>query len=94
MNEISTKYNPKETEDKWYKLWEEKGYFHAAANSKKKPYSIVIPPPNVTAALHTPLMSVTNAISALTKCADVSRFGCPAPTTPVSPRKTSWRKNS
>jgi len=53
MNELSTRYNPKETEDKWYKFWEEKGFFHAKASvSGKKPFSIVIPPPNVTGILH------------------------------------------
>ncbi len=52
MNEIPSKYNPKETEDKWYKIWEEHGYFHGTTNPEKKPYSIVIPPPNVTGILH------------------------------------------
>jgi len=44
-------YNPRNIEDKWYKYWLEKGYFHADPNSKKKKYSIVIPPPNVTGIL-------------------------------------------
>ena len=52
MNEIPTRYNPKDTEDKWYKFWEEKGYFSAKSNPDKKPYCIVIPPPNVTGILH------------------------------------------
>jgi len=52
MNEIPTRYNPKETEDKWYKLWEENNFFAAKPNSEKKPFSIVIPPPNVTGILH------------------------------------------
>ncbi len=50
--EISSKYNPKLTEDKWYRYWEEKNFFKADANSKKKPYTIVIPPPNITGILH------------------------------------------
>ncbi|OGN01490.1 MAG: valine--tRNA ligase [Candidatus Yanofskybacteria bacterium RIFCSPHIGHO2_02_FULL_41_29] len=47
-------YNPKETEDRIYKLWEESGYFNPDNLPKrhKKPFSIVLPPPNVTAALH------------------------------------------
>ncbi|MDO8092113.1 MAG: valine--tRNA ligase [Candidatus Brocadiales bacterium] len=49
---LSTKYNPKDIEDKVYKFWEEGGFFHAEPDPKKKPYSIVIPPPNVTGALH------------------------------------------
>jgi len=50
--EISTRYNPKETEDKWYSFWEEKGYFRTEVNPNKKPFCIVIPPPNVTGILH------------------------------------------
>ncbi|MFT7270420.1 MAG: valyl-tRNA synthetase, partial [Roseivirga sp.] len=49
---LSTKYNPSEVEDKWYAHWMAKGYFHAKVNPKKEPYSIVIPPPNVTGVLH------------------------------------------
>jgi len=53
MNEIPSRYNPKETEDKWYKFWEENNLFAAKLNpSKKKPFCIVIPPPNVTGILH------------------------------------------
>ena len=52
MNEIPSRYNPKEVEDKWYKFWEENNLFSAKANSSKKPFCIVIPPPNVTGILH------------------------------------------
>jgi valyl-tRNA synthetase len=45
-------YNPHEVEEKWYKIWEEKGYFKASIDPSKQPYSIVIPPPNVTGSLH------------------------------------------
>lgn len=50
--EMATKYDPSLTEEKWYKTWREKGYFKADGDSAKKPYSIVIPPPNVTGKLH------------------------------------------
>jgi len=50
--ELAKGYEPHEVEKRWYAEWEEKGYFRAAATSDKKPYSIVIPPPNVTGALH------------------------------------------
>ncbi len=50
--ELSKQYNPKDTEDKWYKVWEEKKLFSAKPSSDKRPYSIVIPPPNVTGILH------------------------------------------
>jgi valyl-tRNA synthetase len=50
--ELSPSYEPKEAEEKWYEYWEKKGYFHADVNDGKEPYSIVIPPPNVTGNLH------------------------------------------
>lgn len=49
---MPTRYDPKPVEHKWYRFWEEKGYFQARPNSKKKPYCIVIPPPNITGSLH------------------------------------------
>ena len=49
---IAKTYNPAEFEDRLYKTWVEKGYFHAEVNPDKKPYTIVIPPPNVTGQLH------------------------------------------
>ncbi len=49
---IAKTYDPSLFEDRLYKIWCEKGYFHATADSKKKPYTIVIPPPNVTGQLH------------------------------------------
>jgi valyl-tRNA synthetase len=49
--EIAAKYNPKEVEDKWYRYWLEKGFFRSVPDSRK-PYTIVIPPPNVTGVLH------------------------------------------
>jgi len=45
-------YDPKAVEDKWYKLWEEKGYFHAEPVEGGEAYTVVIPPPNVTGILH------------------------------------------
>jgi valyl-tRNA synthetase len=50
--ELAKGYEPHDVEKRWYAEWEGKGYFHAAAASEKKTYSIVIPPPNVTGALH------------------------------------------
>ncbi|TQD33621.1 valine--tRNA ligase [Haloflavibacter putidus] len=48
---IAAKYNPKDIENKWYNYWMENKYFHSTPNNKK-PYTIVIPPPNVTGVLH------------------------------------------
>ncbi|MBI2353412.1 MAG: valine--tRNA ligase [Deltaproteobacteria bacterium] len=50
--ELAKGYEPHAVEKRWYAEWEEKGYFRAAPASDRKPYSIVIPPPNVTGALH------------------------------------------
>jgi valyl-tRNA synthetase len=52
MSEIADRYDPTRVEPHWYAVWEERGYFHADADSPKKPYCIVIPPPNVTGSLH------------------------------------------
>jgi len=50
--ELSAKYNPSEFEKQIYAEWESKGYFHGEDKSSKPPFSIVLPPPNVTGALH------------------------------------------
>ncbi|MFZ1807101.1 MAG: valine--tRNA ligase [Cyclobacteriaceae bacterium] len=49
---LSTKYDPTSVEDKWYTYWNENDLFHAKPDPNKEPYSIVIPPPNVTGVLH------------------------------------------
>jgi valyl-tRNA synthetase len=49
---IAPKYNPAEIEDKWYSYWIQKDFFHSEPNPDKEPYTIVIPPPNVTGVLH------------------------------------------
>lgn len=51
MNELATKYDPKSVEDKWYGYWMQHGLFHSEPDSRE-PYTIVIPPPNVTGILH------------------------------------------
>ena len=52
MSTLAKAYDPKLVEEKWYFFWEKEGYFHADPHSKKKPFCIVIPPPNVTGVLH------------------------------------------
>lgn len=52
MANLSTTYSPKEFEDKIYKMWEEGGYFSAKPDASKEPYSIMLPPPNITGQLH------------------------------------------
>ena len=48
---IPSKYNPAEVEDKWYRYWLSRGFFHSEPDNRK-PYTVVIPPPNVTGVLH------------------------------------------
>jgi valyl-tRNA synthetase len=50
--DLSRIYNPREVESRWYAWWESKGYFRAESPSRREAFTIVIPPPNVTGALH------------------------------------------
>lgn len=50
--ELAKQYNPAEVEDRTYKFWCDNKYFHAEVDKTKKPYTIVIPPPNITGQLH------------------------------------------
>lgn len=50
--ELEKQYNPSAFEDRIYKFWTDNGYFHADVKSEKTPYTIVIPPPNITGQLH------------------------------------------
>lgn len=52
MNELSTTYSPQEVEEKWYPIWEKNGDFKPKEGKAKKPYCIIMPPPNVTGILH------------------------------------------
>src|ERR1043166_634452 len=51
MAELNKTYDPAAVEDKWYAVWEARGYFHAAENDPRPRFSIVIPPPNITGTL-------------------------------------------
>ncbi len=50
--ELAKAYNPGEFEDRIYKFWENSGFFHAEIDKNKKPYTIMMPPPNITGQLH------------------------------------------
>ncbi len=52
MSEIPKAYEPKHVEQKWYKFWFEQGYFTPKIDKEKKPFVIIMPPPNVTGELH------------------------------------------
>ena len=50
--ELEKNYNPSEIEERLYQKWLDKKYFHAEVNRDKKPFTIVMPPPNITGKLH------------------------------------------
>ena len=52
MKELAKTYNPKEIEQVIYDRWLEKKYFHAEVDESKKPFTIIMPPPNITGQLH------------------------------------------
>jgi len=52
LSQLPSQYDHAAAQKKWYPFWEERGYFHADENDDRPPYTIVIPPPNVTGALH------------------------------------------
>ena len=52
MEKRDSVYNPHQVEEKWYEIWEKNKLFRADENSSRPPFSIVIPPPNVTGSLH------------------------------------------
>ena len=51
-SELPKAYEPKEAQERWLKFWDERGYFHSRPDPNREMFSIVIPPPNVTGALH------------------------------------------
>ena len=52
MKELKKTYDPSEIEERLYKKWEKNGYFHAKVDKSNKPFTIVMPPPNITGQLH------------------------------------------
>lgn len=52
MKELEKTYNPADIEDRLYQKWLDGKYFHAEVNRSKKPFTIVMPPPNITGQLH------------------------------------------
>ncbi len=72
--ELSKKYNPREVENKWYATWMEKRFFNSKPNPDKKPFTIVIPPPNVTGVLHMGHMLNNTIQDVLTRKARMQGF--------------------
>ena len=52
INELPKQYDHAAAQERWYPFWEQRGYFHSEPDETRQPYAIVIPPPNVTGALH------------------------------------------
>src|ERR1700680_4093308 len=52
MPELPKQYDPQEAQKKWLTFWDQRGYSHSRPDPERKPFTIVIPPPNVTGALH------------------------------------------
>ncbi|MGC4033025.1 MAG: class I tRNA ligase family protein [Tepidisphaeraceae bacterium] len=92
---MSKAYDPAAVQTEVAAVWEAENCFHADPAAKGEPYSVVIPPPNVTAALHFG-HALNNTVQdvLIRKCAAwraKTPSGCPAPTTPASPRRRSWK---
>ena len=87
---LSKTYNPHEFESKIYKEWEQKGYFTPEIDSKKTPFTIVIPPPNITGQLHMGHAlnnSIQDAIIRFKRMRATARCICRGQTTPQSPQR-------
>ena len=86
--ELSKVYEPKEVERSIYEMWEAGGYFHAEQDETKKPFTIVMPPPNVTGQLH-----MGHAMDATLQDTLIRFCGCQVWTMRGSPPKSRWKKN-
>lgn len=87
MNELATTYNPADVEDKWYAYWLEHDLFKSVPDARE-PYTIVIPPPNVTGVLHMGHMlnnTIQDILVRRARMLGKTRCGCPVPTMPLSP---------
>ncbi len=73
-NEIPSKYDPSIVEDKWYTYWMDQNYFHSEVDHSKEPFTIVIPPPNVTGVLHMGHMLNNTIQDVLTRRARMQGF--------------------
>ena len=95
--ELPKVYEPGDVESRIYQMWMDNDCFKAEPNPNKKPFSIVMPPPNVTGQLHMGHALDCTLQDILTRYqADAglrARCGCPAPTTPASPRRSRSRKS-
>lgn len=88
------KYEPGAIEEKWYNFWEEHGVFHDEPEEGKEPYSIVLPPPNVTGQLHMGHAldnTLQDILIRYKGCRGIMSSGFRERTMPVSPRRSRWK---
>ena len=81
--ELAKTYNPNGMEERLYKKWEENGYFHAEVDRSRKPFTIVMPPPNVTGQLHMGHAfddTMQDILIRYKKCRDIILYGSRAQT--------------
>ena len=77
MKELSKTYTPSEVEDKWYAYWMENNLFHSEPDHRE-PYTIVIPPPNITGKLHMGHAlddTIQDILIDIKECKDLTLFG-------------------
>lgn len=89
--ELSKTYDPGQIEDRLYKKWEEKKYFHAEVDHSKQPFTIVIPPPNITGQLHMGHAldeTMQDIIIRFKRMQDITRSGSPERITHPSRQKS------
>ena len=89
--ELASKYDPQAVESKWYQYWLDNKLFSSKPDGRD-PYTIVIPPPNVTGVLHMGHMLNNTIQDILVRRARMERtlVGCQAPTTPLSLLRLRW----
>jgi hypothetical protein len=93
---LDKSYSPEEVEKRWYAYWEQEKLFAADENTTKKPYSIVIPPPNVTGVLHMGHAlnnTMQDIMCRYRRLKGDSVLWMPGRTMPASPPRTWWRRN-
>ena len=97
MKELPKVYDPRDVESRIYQMWMDGGCFKAEPDPNKKPFSIVMPPPNVTGQLHmghaTGLHAAGHPDPLQADAGLRTPCGSPARTTPASPPRSRWRRN-
>ena len=95
--ELPKVYEPQQVETQIYKMWEENGYFAPSGKKDAKPFTIVMPPPNVTGQLHMGhAMDATlqDTLIRFKRMQATIPCGSPVLTMPASPPRSRWKRNS